>query len=254
MALTTKSLFLYGFEVTATNRSLDFRAVMAGPILQATLRLGFYSLTGILVETARAMKEVDPTRIYTVSSDRTFSGGTQNRTTILTNGSYLDLLFLSGPRTASTVAPLLGYTVTDKTGALFYQGTLTAGTSLVPDFWAYTFLPPEMKRKVFGARNISASGEKETVVWNIQKFWQCSFKYETQANVKTYWRPLIDWMIQQRPLEFTPEVGSPSVFYEGTLESTAQDGNGMAMDMKEQLPNFPFLYETGMLVFRQKQS
>jgi hypothetical protein len=252
MALTANSLFLYGLQVTESNRSIDFKAASGGPELQATLTLGYYSLTGLLAEVKRAMEEADPANTYTASADRTISSGTQNRVTILTSGSFLSLLFASGTRAASTVAPLLGYTSTDKTGATTYTGSSSAGTVLVSTLVGYNYLPPDMKRKVFGSLNVSATGEKEAIVFQLQQFFQVQFKYEPQATVLLSWAPLIEWMIQQRPLEFTPEITSPSTFIECTLESTSADSKGLAHDWKEMLPNFPFLYDTGVLKFRKK--
>jgi len=45
MALQSKSLFLYGLEVRADNQNLPFRAVLAGPELNAVIPAGFYSMT-----------------------------------------------------------------------------------------------------------------------------------------------------------------------------------------------------------------
>jgi hypothetical protein len=161
MALRNPSLFLYGFQVTPQNSSIDFRAVSLGPILQGTLNIGYYSLGSLLTELKRAMEAVDVSNIYTVTADRTISGGTQNRVTISTSGGYLDLLFNSGPRASSSVAPLIGFAATDRTGATSYAGSLSAGTVLVPNFIGYNYLSPDFSRKIFGSVNVSASGLKE---------------------------------------------------------------------------------------------
>lgn len=254
MALRDRSLLLYGLEVTKFNQSLDFRAVSLGPILQATLNLGFYSLTSLMTEIKRALQAADPAHIYTVTANRTVNGGLENRVTISTNGVYLDLLYLSGPRTSTTVAPLIGFAVTDRTGATTYTGTLSCGTVLVPDFVGYNYLSTDFNHKVYGAVNVSASGVKEAVVFQIQKFWQVQFKYETQVKVVSEWLPLLDWAIQQRLLEFTPEISSPNTFFEGTIEKTSDDGKGLGYKFMEMLPNYPFNYDTGLLTFRLNQA
>ena len=252
MALKKQSLFLYNFEVTQFNSSLDFRAAAFGPIKLATLRFGFYSLTALMTEIKRAMQLADPVNTYTVTADRTFVGGTQNRVTIQTGGAYLDLLFLTGPRVASSIGPLLGFAAVDQTGATSYQGTLTAGVTLIPDLVGYSYLGPDFFRIAFGAVNISASGEKEAIVFQIQRFFQVEFRYEPEAKVISQWALLWDWMIQQKLLEFTPDITVPTVFYECTLETSSGDGKGMGFKMEEMLPNFPFLYKTGMMKFRQR--
>jgi len=253
MALTEKSLFLYGFEVTKLNQNLPFRAVAFGPQLNAVLTLGFYSLTSIMAEVKRAMQAADPSNEYTVTADRTVNSGLENRVTIVTDGVYLDLLFLTGTTATSSCRTLIGFSALDRTGFLTYTGNFTAGTALIPEYNGYNYLSPDFNHKVYGNVNVSASGIKEAVVFQIQKFFQVQFKYEPSAKWITEWTPFFDWAIQQRLLEFTPEISSPSVFYEGTLERTGADGKGLAIIGTEMLPQFPFNHETGLLMFRQNQ-
>jgi hypothetical protein len=102
--------------------------------------------------------------------------------------------------------------------------------------------------------NISANGDKEAIVFQIQEFWQVQFKYEPASRIASEWQPLMRWMIQQKLIEFTPHITAPTVFYEGTLESTGADGKGLSYKMTEMLPQFPFLFDTGLLTFRKKVS
>lgn len=252
MALTAQSLFLFGFQVDETNRNIDFRVVAAETPRLAQLRLGFYSLSGLLDEIERAMHEQATTVTFTASADRTISGGTENRVTIAASSAVLELLFATGPGSASSVAPLIGFPATDHTGATTYTGTSTAGTALIPERTAYNYLGPEFHREVFGSVNVSASGLKEAVVWQIQKFIQAQFKHEPQAKVISEWMDFMEWAIQQRPFDFTPEVTSPTVFYDVTLEKTSADGKGLGYMIREMLPQFPFDYDTGLLTMRQK--
>ncbi len=253
MALKAQSLFLYDFEVTENNRSIDFVRQSGGPEIQATLTLGFYSLSSLATEIVRAMQEVDTLNSYTVSVDRTLVSGTENRVTIATDGIFLSLLFGTGTRVASSVALLIGFAASDRTGATSYLGIATSGTPLIPDQIGYSYLPPTLYRKINGSVNISTSGLKEAVVFQIQKFWQVNFKYEPEAKVITEWTDLMTWMIQQRRMEFTPEITSPTVFFEGTLERTTGDGKALGYIMREMLPQFPFFYETGIMLFRQSE-
>ena len=252
MALTNRSLILWGYTVTAQNRSIDFKGAVTDAVArQASLRLGYYSLTSIMTEVKRALTEKDPSRVYTVTADRTFNGGLENRITIASNGSYFRLLFASGPRTASTSASLLGFAVTDRTGATTYTGTLTTGTALVPSQVGYTYLSPTEMKKVQGSVNLATSGHKEAVIFNIQEFWQVEFKYESKLAVVSKWAPFLTWAIQQRRLEFTPNYAEPGTLYEGTLEKTTDDGKALGFKLTEMLPNFPNFYTTGLLTFRR---
>lgn len=253
MALSSPSLFLYGFQVTEINRSLDFKNSSGGSQLNATLTLGYYSLTSLAVEVKKQLQAADPTNSYIVSINRNISGGTQNRVTIGTSGSYLSLLFGTGTRAGSSCAALLGYTGTDKTGATSYQGQASAGTSLITNFAGYNYIPKELMQKQFGSLNISTSGIKEAVVFATQRFWQVQFKYIPKTTAINEWSPLMRWLSNQRLFEFTPEITSPTIFNEGTLESSSADSKGLGYTLTEMLPSFPNLYDTGILKFRVKE-
>lgn len=251
MALTSKSLFLYGFQVTEYNRSLDFDAGDAE--LKATLRLGFYSLTSLLTEISRAMQAVDPAHRYTATANRNVAGGLENRVSIATNGTTLNLQFATGSRVASSVRTLIGFPGADKTGATSYTGSTTAGTALIPEYVGFNYLPPELFQEKFGSVNISASGIKEAIVFSEQRFWQAEFKYETFQNAVEKWAPFMAWATAQRLVEFTPEISKPNTVYEGTLEKTEQSGSGLGFKMPEMIPNMPGLHRTGLLTFRVRQ-
>jgi hypothetical protein len=250
MALKDKSLFLYGFQVTPLNSSIDFRVVALETPRQATLNLGFYSLTSLMAEIVRALTSVAPTYTFTATANRTISGGLQNRVTISTSSAHFELLFASGPRSASTSAPLIGFPVTDQTGATTYTGTSSAGTVLTTDWWGFKYQGPDTWQQVFGSVNISASGAKEAIVFQIMQFIQVQFMYEPQSKVTAQWLPWWQWAIQMRPFEFTPEINVPNTFYPVTLESTSGDGKGLGFKFTEQVPTYPFMYDTGMLKMR----
>lgn len=252
MALTSRSLIRYGLAVTAFNSSLDFKNASGGSELNATLRTGYYSLTGLMDEVVRAMNEADPANTYSYTIDRSISGGTQNRVTILTSGIFLSLLFATGTRAISSCATLLGYTATDKTGATSYQSQTSAGTTFLTAREGYNYQAPETTRKIQGTVNISASGEKEAVVFNVMQFLEVEFRHETQANTYTTWADFFTWAIKQRPFEITPILTSYNTFYEVTLDSTEADGKGLGYQMREMLPDFPFYYRTGKLRMRLK--
>lgn len=252
MALRKKSIFLYGFEITSLNSSIDFKTAAVGPEYQATLRLGFYSLSGLLVEIKRSLSEADALNDFTASADRTFNSGLENRVTLgsPTAGVNFSLLFGTGLRVASSLAPTIGFIAVDRTGAASYQGTISSGTALAPEYVGYSYLGPDMMRNVFGALNISAGGIKEAIVWNVQKFFQMEFKYEPEAKVMTEWRDFMTWAIQQKPIEFTPDISFPAAIFDCTLESTDTNGKGLGYKMTEMLPDFPFNYRTGNMKFR----
>lgn len=245
MALRSPSLFLYGFQITALNKYISFRAVSLETPRLATLRVGFYSLASLASEVVRALAAADPQRIYSMTSDRSLSGGTQNRTTIATNGAFFQLLFSSG--NPANPATLLGFNVADYTGATTYTGSASAGTSLIPNQIGYNFLSPDSMQKNFGVLNVAASGLKEPITFSLQSFWQVQFRYIPESVRTSQWLPLVQWLIQQREIEFIPEVTTPTVFYTGTLE---EPNSGLEMTVAEMLPSFPFEYQTPVMKFR----
>ena len=252
MALTAKSLIVYGLQVSADNEAIDFRAVALETPRQATLRRGYYSLDTLANEVKRALESADPARTYTVTVDRTAVGGTQNRFTVATSGAHFQMLFLTGPRNAATCCVLIGFSKADRTGALTYTGNATSGTAVSPEYVGYNYLSTDHYQRNFGTVNVSASGVKESVVFQVQEFAQVQFKYISKAAFDTLWKPLMRWMIQQRPVDFTPEITSPTVYFDGTLESTTADGKGLAYKMVEMLPQMPNMYDTGILIFRKR--
>lgn len=253
MALRNSSLLLYGYTIDQSSQYLDFK-IGPSTTLLALLNLGYYSLSSLMLEVARALNVADPTHNYTVTADRTIAAGTQNRVTISSNGAYFQILFGSGVHSAANPASELGFLPADQTGATSYTGSFSSGTALIPVLQGYNYVAPTRNKKIFGNVNVSAIGEKEAIVYQLQTFWSVEFKMEPESRMETMWEPFFDWAIQQRKLEFTPDITLPSDFFEGTLETTTEDSSGLGFLMAEMLPQWPNLYQTGKLKFRKTVS
>jgi len=250
MALQAKSLILYNISIDSTNQNLPFKAASLGSEKNAVLAVGSYSLSSLADAIAAAMNLADTANTYTVTIDRTVNSGQENRLTIATSGSFLSLLFSSGTTAPSSVRDLLSYGHSDLTGATSYQNSGSTGIALVTAWYGNNYQPPTVFQKNFGTVNVATDGTKEGITWTIQRFIGVEFKYEAQAGVYANWDPLITWMIQQKPFEFTPEISSPTTFYQVTLEKSSDDGKGLGFNMKEMLPDFPFMFTTGPMTFR----
>lgn len=249
MALRNKSLFLYGFTVDSSNNSLDF-SVGGGPTLLGTLRYGYYTLNSLMTEVIRALDEQAPGFTFTYEIDRTIAGGLQNRVKISVSSGTFTLKFGTGPRKTTSCASLIGFNPFDVTGSDLFSN-FSAGTSLLSEREGYTFLGPDLMRRVRGTVNVSASGVKEAIVYELQQFAQVEFRHEPEAKAQTQWRALFDWLIQQRPVELTPDYTISSEVIEATLERTSADPNGLAYTLSEMLPEFPFYYRTGLITLRK---
>ena len=250
MALTDKSLLLWGLEVRADNQNLPFKAAALGPQLNAVLRVGYYSLTSLLAEIKAALQAADPAHTYTVTANRTVNANTENRITISTNGTFLSLLFATGTTAASSCRDLIAFGIFDYTGNTSYTNGASTGDTIVTEWWGFNYQPPQVYKKNFGTVNVATSGEKEAITWTVQRFIGVEYRFEPQAKVLVDWQAWIDWAIQQKPFDFTPEIKSPTVVYDVTLEKSSEDGKGLGFNMREQVPQYPFRYSTGALTFR----
>lgn len=251
MALKNPSLFLYGLQITVNNQNITFgtnsgETPGSGTARTAIIPVGYYSLTGLAIAVAQAITNADPTHVYSCTVDRTNSGGTQNRVTIATTNTYLSIYFNTG--SVSNPATLLGFTGADLTGATSYTGSASAGTVLIPNQIGYSFLPTQAMQKNFGSLNVSASGLKESITFALQSFWQVQFKYIPEATMEASWLPLVQWLIQQREVDFTPDITAPTTVYTGTLEDPQ---NGLEFNFTEHLSEgLPFEYATPLMKFR----
>ena len=237
-------ILTYGITITPQNQYVDFYKGMG---LTAILNTGYYTLNGLAREVARAMHQTDPLNIYTVTINR---NGTTQFLTIQCSGGVFSLLFASGPNTANNAAALMGYTVTDKTGAARYTASLSIGINVFPDLPMYNYFPPQFISKFNGTVNVAADGTKEAIIFAQWQFSQFEFQYIKLADGLAEWVPFLNWASKQRPWELTPWDDDPNRVYEGTFETTVGDGKGMGYQLSEMLPNFPGLFKTGTIKMR----
>lgn len=250
MALTTKSAFFYGLEVTALNYALDFQ--VGATVYAATLRRGNYTATTLAAEIARAMSEADITHTYSATYGRNVLFGSIVSQFAITGSSAFRFLFASGTRTAVNCAALLGWTVIDTAVSTNQLSNASFGETLEPDLIGYSYQPITSMRKIVGSLNVSASGIKESIIYSNQQFFQVEFKYEPEATALVYWADFFDYATRQNLIEFAEDKSVPAVTIDCTLESTEFDGKGMGYLMKEMLPDFPFFYRTGIMRFRKR--
>lgn len=109
------------FLIGASNNKIDFRETSLGPQITATLASGSYSPDELETEIASKMTAATLNgRTYTV----TLSAATGKWT--ITGQTYLELNWLTGPSTANSVGPSIGYAVSDQTGDIAYTGASVA--------------------------------------------------------------------------------------------------------------------------------
>lgn len=106
------------FVITSANRKINFKESGGGSELTATITTGTYTPTTLAAAIKTAMDAVG-------ASDYTITYSTSTGLwTIVTNGAFLSILWLTGTDTANSVGATLGFDVTaDDTGALTYTGS-----------------------------------------------------------------------------------------------------------------------------------
>ena len=102
------------FNITASNNKIDFRETGAGPEITATLTIGIFSLSALLVEIKTQMEaETLNARTYTITQSA-ISG----RWTIA-GSVFLELLFGTGTNVATSIHSDIGFSGVDHTGSTF---------------------------------------------------------------------------------------------------------------------------------------
>lgn len=250
-----QALFLYGFDVTDFNKYINFKNASLGPELTAILNIGNYTATQFMTEIKRAIEFADGTNTYTVTLNRTISGGTSNQMTIASSGSFFSLLFGSGTNASTSPASLMGFVNTDRVGLTTYTGPNNAGTILIPHYPTWNFQRPDEIIEQDGVKNITSTGIKETLVFAQMSFFEGEWRYITDIDGSqqlTQWEAFLKYATKQLKFEFEPSIiEDPTIFYQCTLETTPADSNGMKYKL-EQMTSIGLFrqYQTGKMKFR----
>jgi hypothetical protein len=109
------------FEVTASNKYIDFKETLGGPEITATLTEGSYTQSSLATEIKSQMESVSlNTRTYTISYS------TANFKWTITGQTYLELLFSTGTNVANGLYSSIGFASSDLSGAITYTGSKAA--------------------------------------------------------------------------------------------------------------------------------
>lgn len=109
------------FVIDSTNNKIDFKESGGGAELTATITSGTYTSTTLAAEIVTQLEAVGASE-YTCSYSTT-----TGLWTITSDGAYLSLLINTGTNTATNCLKVaLGFSNTDKTGALTYTGSTIA--------------------------------------------------------------------------------------------------------------------------------
>lgn len=253
MALSTRSAFLFGFDITASNKYLDFQE--GATEYNAEIILGAYTLDGLATAVEVAMNALTSNN-YVVTVDYA------TRTITIAGDATFSLLVTTGTNTAVSIFSLLGFT-SDKSGASTYSGDTTTGSQYLPQFNLQNYTPFEHIERSTGAQvNQSASGVVEIVEYSRVNFMESNIKYITNitsqgvidnnANGVTDYLTFIQYGVKKKPLVFIKDIADYTTYVNCIIESTPESGVGIEFKLKELTSqNLPGYYESGTLTFRK---
>jgi hypothetical protein len=251
--LTTLSVFYFGHTVTTQNRSIDFDE--GGAELQATLKVGDYTLTEYAAEIKRVM-DIAGTQIYTTSINRS------TRAISVSAPSNFTLRVATGSRIGTTAYTMAGFTGANRTGSNSYTGNLGSGSEYRPQYpvFNYTSTAHSLVKETASV-NISAVGVTQLIYFGEGSRPEMNIRLITNqtglknapffANVNGVANALtfMSYLITKAKVEFMPDVDNRNLFDKLILESTRDSKNGTEFTLLNM--KTPEFYETGDLTFRK---
>ena len=251
MGIKTYSAFTYGHTVTESNRYIDFDEGIGE--LTALIAVGSYSLEEFVGAVSVAINNAG-TQDYTVSLDRS------TRQITISAASSFDLLVTTGTNLSLTAYTLMGYTA-DQSGTSL-QGDSASGSFFEPQNLLQRFVDfQDNKRTTNAVVRQTATGRVEVVSYDVVNFMSCNItpitditpqlSIKTNANALSDYRDFMDYCITKSPIEFIPDIDTPSTFTKCLLESTRESNIGVNYTIKELFQRRLFGYfESGTLTFR----
>ena len=254
MSILTSPVFYYGFKVTVDNIYLNFDE--GSGELTATVTAGSYSFSNLANAVATAMNNIG-SQLYTVTANR------DDRTYTISADDNFDILFGTGSNTGLSVAAVIGFDSTDKTGTNSYVGDDQAGAEFVPQFPLQNFVDLEDYVEIAQANiNESANGVVEVYSIGSRRFMEFNIAYTTDSPIKGLFdqqqnavanlRAFMNFIITKSQIEFMKDKSDRDTYNSIILEKTATSSTGTGFKLKElyakKLIGF---YETGTLVFRE---
>ena len=254
-ALENHSKFYYGWQITNSNKYIDFND--GSGVQTATLKLGYYSSTDLTIEIKKKMDALSSLD-FAISFNRT------TRKFTISSTSNFSLLFATGPNAAQSTSSLLGYSATDKTSASSYLAESVSGFEYSTQFYIQSYKDTSTNRKAIdGIVNESASGDIEVIKFGNKRFMEGEFLFitniiqesisiiRTNSTGREDFIQFIEWCTEKAPVEFIKNENDPSTFQTLVLESTPSDGKGLDYDLIEMYDRgLAQYYRSGVLKFR----
>lgn len=254
MQLLNNSTFYYGWQITQFNRFLDFND---GTLRTATLDIGSYTSSGLASMIKKKMDALSALD-FTISFNRT------TRKFTISSTAAFSLPALTGPSSALSVMPLLGFDLVNKTGFSTYTGENTSAFSFTTQFPIQSFKDTSINRKAIdGVINESTSGKVEVIKFGNNRFMEGEMLFITNVIQSsgsiirsnptglTEYTKLIEWLTEKYPIEFMVDSSVVSTYQEFLLESSETDSKGLNYEIIELYDiGLADYYRSGKLTFR----
>lgn len=252
--IKTLSKFYYGTTVSTLNRSIDFDE--GGGELQATLKVGTYSVTEYAAEWQRALREAG-SQAYVVSFDRS----TQKLTVSAPNP--FTLRRGTGSRLGTSAWVMSGFGLgLNLTGANNYTAAGICGKKYEPQYILSDYVSAEHSIvKESATVNTTPAGLSQQVSFGEGKRIEMNIRVitnETGLKLEPFFEnsngvddalDFIAYILTKGRVEFMPNKAAPNSFTKCFLEGTREDRDGKKFILKNmKVPDF---YETGTLIFRK---
>jgi hypothetical protein len=239
--------------VTSLNKSLDFNE--GGSEIQATLKVGSYSVTEYAAEIQRAIRAVG-TQNYLVIFNRT-----TRKLTISAPLSFA-LLAGTGSRIGTGVLSLAGFTATNKTGTNNYTAENVTGFVYTPQYYLHNYIQDSHSIVLedgtadstpLGIAQVAKFGDGARIPLKIiaitNKLGLKNIGFIEDASGIDNFMTFIRYCMNKGRVEFIPDVDLPNNFTKCFLESTPEDKEARKFNLKNM--NTPDFYESGVLTFRK---
>ena len=252
--LRTRSMFLYGFEITDNNKYFNIGDGVTD--YEVELDKGTYTPNQLLTE---IIDQVLDQSGLVITGSIDFG----NRSYTIQSASNFNLNVNTG--NVSNVFSLIGFTDlgSDLTGANTYTSDDVFGIAFLPQMKLQGYTPFEYDKKLlYPSVTKTVTGRTQVIYFGDETRMSCEIKYQTdvrkgsgnpiedQANGLQNLISFLEYGIKKNKIVFYPDRDSDTV-YNCILDGVGSNRNGTGYRLKEYLTMYPDHFTTGKMIFRR---
>ena len=254
MSIFTNPIFYYDYTITVNDIYINFDEGLGE--ITTTVPAGFYSFNELADVLATSLNNIG-SQTYSVTTDR------DNRKYIISAPSNFSLLFGTGANSGLSVASVIGFNTSDKTGSNSYESDIAAGKSFAPqyplqefiDFHDYEeFAQASVNESASGRVEIYSIGKRRFLEFNLTPITNNVIGDSNRNNPQAVdeVREFLRYCITKGNLELMRDDTDKSSFSTLKLESTPSSSTGTGYKLNELYARgLVGFFETGKLKFRE---